>query len=48
MDKYLKLIAALDARIEKTLGRLVRAKEYRLQYGPKLIDAKPGGSADIE
>jgi hypothetical protein len=48
MDKYLKLDAALDARIEKTLGRLVRAKEYRLRYVPKLIDAKPVGSADSE
>ncbi len=37
IDRFLKTLGSIDARIDKAFGRLVVNKEYQLRYGKKTI-----------
>lgn len=46
LDQYLKQIGTLDARIDKTMARLVSTKEYKMRYKKHLaIDQSVGKAA---
>ena len=46
LDQFLKQIGTLDARIDKTMARLVSTKEYKMRYKKHLaIDQSVGKAA---
>ena len=39
LERFLKELGSIDARIEKAIARLVCTKEYKIRYGAKTIQA---------